>query len=187
MTRQEKITKLYEKAQFYFNNGIEKGDNGNNGKALEILVKLALNNFNFSGVSKNGRVDTIKNGVKYEIKTNCGELATLDENGEIIKSSLLKSDYIIYSMDYSFDNNATFLDILDDVLFSFYVIPVTDFMEILKDNGLLRTKKSTYAIRNNLSYNDRLTIQSYKNSKKKYDAFFHALANYPILFDIVQQ
>ena len=178
MKKIEKMQLLNELSNKYLLNEL---DNGNNGKAYEIIVKLALNNYRFKGVSKSGKIDTIKNHIKYEIKSNCGELATIDQDGNIIKSALLKSDFIIYSMDTEFFITDTLEDKIDLVLNNSFVIPCNDFLEMLKNIGLLRTKKSTYAIKNNFNYNDKLTIQSYKNSKKKSNLFFNSLCDFPTL------
>lgn len=144
-------------------------DNGRGGKQFEMLVKFAIGNYNFKGVSKSGRLDTTKkkNGerLKIEIKQNAGELATLDENGNII-DCITKNDIIIYAPEYN--PNAP-------VELQAYVMNATDFYNGLVQNGCIRYKTST-AVNNAVKqgycekYHDKITIQN--NSLKKLDKIY---------------
>ena len=132
-------------------------DSGRFGKAFEINVKHYLNGNrgNSNKVSAKGKTDVQSKGIKYEIKSNCGE----------INKGIEKNDYIIYTMDnetdYARPQNA-------------FVIPADEFVMLIKMLGLMRTKKSTNG-------ELKVTIQSYRNSKKKMLGFAQALANYPTL------
>ena len=132
-------------------------DAGKYGKAFEINVKHYLNGNrgNANKVSAKGKTDVQNKGIKYEIKSNCGE----------INDDILKNDFIIYT-----PNN---VDDYSEVQRA-YVIPAEDFVTMFNDLGLVRTKKST---------NGQLktTIQSYRNSKRKTQMLFNALAQYSTL------
>ena len=138
-------------------------DSGKYGKAFEMNVKRYLNGNrgNVNKVSAKGKTDVTSKGVKYEVKSNCGE----------INQDILKNDYIIYTMhneiDYLMPENA-------------FVIPAADFVAMIEKLGLMRTKKST---------NGQLktTIQSYKNSKRKSSMLALALAKYPTLSECASQ
>ena len=132
-------------------------DTGRYGKAFEINVKHYLNGNrgNANKVSAKGKTDVQNKGIKYEIKSNCGE----------INDDILKNDFIIYT-----PNN---VDDYSEVQRA-HVIPAEDFVTLFNDLGLVRTKKST---------NGQLktTIQSYRNSKRKTQMLFNALAQYSTL------
>lgn len=129
-------------------------DCGRYGKAFEINVKHFLNGNrgNANRVSAKGKTDVQNKGIKYEVKSNCGE----------INDDILKNDYIIYTPD-----NRTDFEHPEQA----FVIPAQAFVDMFYALGLVRTKKST---------NGQLktTIQSYNNSKRKTTMLFNALAQY---------
>ncbi len=130
-------------------------DSGRFGKAFEINCKTLINGKrgNSGRVSSRGKTDMQNNHIKYEIKSNCGEIA---ENIE-------KNLYVIYTAnnkkDFATPENA-------------HVIPASDFVEIIETLGLMRTKKSTngYMVK---------AIQTYSNSKRKTNALLNAISDYP--------
>lgn len=140
-------------------NQFKTTDCGRYGKAFEINVKHFLNGNrgNANKVSAKGKTDVQSKGIKYEVKSNCGE----------INEDILKNDYIIYTpdnmMDFEHPEQA-------------FVIPAQAFVDMFHALGLVRTKKST---------NGQLktTIQSYRNSKRKTMALFNALEQYSRLGD----
>lgn len=137
-------------------NRFKETDCGKFGKAFEINVKHYLNGNrgNSDTVSAKGKTDCTHKGNKFEIKSNCGELDGIEKN-----------DYIIYTM----DNKNDF-----DKPQNAKVIPPKDFLSLLNNLGLVRTKKSTNGYM-------KTTIQSYANSKKKYNGLAEALSGYPTL------
>lgn len=138
-------------------NQFKESDCGRYGKAFEINVKHYLNGNkgNSNKVSAKGKTDVKSKGVKYEIKSNCGE----------INDDILKNDFIIYSpdnmTDYLTPQNAR-------------VIPSTDFVALVEKCGLMRTKKTTGGY-------IKKTIQSYRNSKRKTTLWLNAINQYPTL------
>jgi len=167
-----------------------KGTNsGSDGRLFEGAVKVCINNYSFKNlVASKGRIDTTKriNGkmCKFEIKSGCGTLATLNKDGSIRNSELLKSDYVIYAAEY-FNQYP--------VCEQAYIFPVQVFLFILEQCGLLRYKYSgeQYTtdtngkkIRKANAYHDRLTIQTFNNSKKKKIEFNEMIVNYGTRLDI---
>lgn len=145
---------------FAYNLTIERfkpADSGKYGKAFEINVKHYLNGNrgNADMVSAKGKIDVTCKGVKYEIKSNCGEL----------NETIHKNDYIIYTYDSERDWNNPW---------NARVIPTDDFLAIVDACGLRRKKVST---------NGQLkeSIQSYKNSKRKSALWMTAIDKYPTL------
>lgn len=142
-------------------NQFKETDCGRYGKAFEINVKHFLNGNrgNANKVSAKGKTDVQSKGIKYEVKSNCGE----------INEDILKNDYIIYTPD-----NKTDFEHPERA----FVIPTQAFVDMFHALGLVRTKKST---------NGQLktTIQSYRNSKRKTMALFNALEQYSRLGDWV--
>ena len=132
-------------------------DAGKYGKAFEINVKHFLNGNrgNANKVSAKGKTDVQSKGIKYEVKSNCGE----------INDDILKNDYIIYTP----NNRDDYAEVQRA-----YVIPADEFVTLFNELGLVRTKKST---------NGQLktTIQSYRNSKRKTTLLYEALAHYTTL------
>ena len=138
-------------------NRFKATDSGRYGKAFEINVKHYLNGNrgNSNVVSAKGKTDVKSKGVKYEIKSNCGE----------INADIMKNDFIIYT-----DNNEATFDKPEQAR----VIPTADFIAIIDALGLRRTKKSTNG-------QLKVTIQSYRNSNKKRIAWHNAISKYPTL------
>lgn len=167
----------------------KKGTNsGSDGRMNELAVKMCLNNYRFNGIVASAKsIDTTKkiNGkmVKFEIKTGCGTLAVIDRNGDIVTSPTLKSDYIIYTPEYLNSQ---------PVCKQAFVFPVQVFLMVLNDCGLLRYKysgqqyeinKNGEKVRKADAYHDKLTIQTYLNSKKKTALFYSKIAEYGIRLD----
>lgn len=142
--------------------------NGAWGTLLELEIKKSLNNTR-QLKSGAGKVDTRKKGFKIEIKSACGELATLDENGEMV-TSIFKNDFIIYAPFYEPD---------DDIFTCCYVLTIDGFKKALESANMIRQKMSTNMSKRKKAglpyYNDRLAIQSFTNSKKKTAAWLTAL------------
>lgn len=132
-------------------------DAGRYGKAFEINVKHFLNGNrgNANKVSAKGKTDVQSKGIKYEVKSNCGE----------INEDILRNDFIIYTP----DNRADYAEVQRA-----YVVPADEFVTLFNKLGLVRMKKST---------NGQLktTIQSYRNSKRKTTLLYEALAHYTTL------
>lgn len=142
-------------------NQFKETDCGRYGKAFEINVKHFLNGNrgNANKVSAKGKIDVQSKGIKYEVKSNCGE----------INEDILKNDYIIYTPDNMRDFERPE---------QAFVIPAQAFVDMFHALGLVRTKKST---------NGQLktSIQSYRNSKRKTEMLFNALVQYSRLGDWV--
>lgn len=138
-------------------NQFKETDCGRYGKAFEINVKHFLNGNrgNSNRVSAKGKTDVQNKGIKYEVKSNCGE----------INDDILKNDYIIYTPD-----NKTDFEHPEQA----FVIPAQAFVDMFHELGLVRTKKST---------NGQLktTIQSYRNSRRKTTMLYETLARYTTL------
>lgn len=151
-------------------------NNGADGNLYEMLIKLALNNCKFDGVSKRGRTDTKKkiNNIiaNIEIKNGCGELGVLDSKGNI-KSLVFKRDYIIFNIDWMPEF---------DVVQCSFICKAMDYYKILNESGLIRKKMSTaqYKRPKTDRYYDRIAIQSYKNSKRKTDLYYDNAIKYAI-------
>lgn len=152
----------------------EHNNDGANGTSYEMAIKLALGNYKGQLKSKAGIVDTRKGGYSVEIKSGCGELATLNENGEII-NTVFKRDIIIY---------APFYEAGDDVFLTSYVLTTDDFFEALEQAHLIRTKVSSAMNKKKQNgepwYYDRMSIQSFKNSQKAIDRWLNALDEYGV-------
>lgn len=158
-------------------------DSGLHGKDFETQVKYLLGNTNGRCISRNGRIDTRKtiNGklTTIEIKSGCGEIATLNEFGETV-TSILNSDLIIYAPEYSPEYS---------VEQQAFVLEVDDFMEVLNNCGLTRLKKSSaqYKLDENEQFYDKMTIQSFTNSQRKTNLFYDYLEQYPTLKEWKEQ
>jgi hypothetical protein len=126
-------------------------DSGLLGKLYEMEIKKALGCMNGKNISKATQVDTRKNGFAIEIKQGASEIEMLFTNKKI--------DYIFYCPD--------FLE-SDNVMLCTYVLTKSDFLQVLESCGLIRMKTST-------SGQVKHTIQSYKNSNKKYNLFLDGL------------
>ena len=150
-------------------------NNGAEGRAFERAINYEFGLLDRSkSVQGAGIFDTVKyatiNGKKKRIsiedKTGAGTLATLDENGDILTSPFLKSDFVVYTPRFY-----PSYDVKKQALF----FETAVFLDILKKHGLIRKKVSgkmnTQKKRGGNWYYDILSIQSFKNSKKKYHAF----------------
>ena len=150
----------------------EHRNDGANGTSYEMAVKVALGNCNGQLKSRAGIVDTRKGGYSIEIKSGCGELATLNEDGEIV-STVFKRDIIVY---------APFYEAGDDVFCTSYVLTTEDFFKALEEARLIRTKVSSAMNKKKQNgetwYYDRMSIQSFKNSQKATDRWLDALEMY---------
>lgn len=146
-------------------------DNGIGGKCFEVCTVAEIVK-RCNGVKSTGRCDMTYKGATYELKTGCGELGKITYNAEgepVIH--IRKVDYYIYAPEYNEGYNA---------LLQAYVISQVDFLSLLDDIGLVRYKKSSYAVKNGIDRPDKITIQSFKNSNKKYNALYDALETYGI-------
>ena len=134
----------------------ERGNanNGAGGNAFEVACKQVLYGNRFKGISKANGTDAKSNGYMYEVKTNCGGLNGIEKNDFVIYAIIEQGDII--TTEFAQVNS--------------FVIPANEFMEGLNELGLIRTKDG-----------NRITIQSFKNSKKKYEALLDWLYNYPNL------
>lgn len=150
----------------------EHNNDGANGTSYEMAVKFALGNYKGQLKSKAGIVDTRKGGYSVEIKSGCGELATLDEDGKII-NTVFKRDIIVY---------APFYEAGDDVFSTSYVLTTEDFFKALEEANLIRTKVSSAMNKKKQNgepwHYDRMAIQSFKNSQKAINRWLNALEEY---------
>lgn len=158
-------------------------NSGSDGRMYELAVKMCLNNYRFSGIVASAKsIDTTKkiNGkiCKFEIKSGCGTLCNLDKEGNIINSPLLKSDYVIYTPRYYSDV---------PVVKQAYVFAIQDFLFVLEECGLIRYKYSgnQYFINENgqkerkaNAFYDKMTIQTFLNSKRKTELLYDLLEQY---------
>ena len=145
---------------------------GSHGRAFEVAVKKALGNYRSKTlVALPGKADARKrvdgSMMRIEVKSGCGELGQLDAEGNVTKS-ILDSDVVIFCPYYVPVKDATVQS---------YVMTSNTFYEMLKDLGLIRLKKSTTMTKapKEEQYYDRMTIQSFRNSAKKYGELSEAL------------
>ena len=146
-------------------------DNGIGGKCFEVCTVAEIVK-RCKGVKSTGRCDLTLKGTTYELKTGCGELGKITYNAdgkEVIH--IRKVDFYVYAPEYNENYNA---------LQQAYVISQNDFLSLLDDIGLIRYKKSSYAVKNGFDRPDKITIQSFKNSRKKYNALYDGLETYGI-------
>lgn len=152
-------------------------------RALNFLLGLLIRSESVQGAGlfdsiKYGTVNGKKKRITIEIKTGAGTLATLDESGNVLTSPLMKSDFVAYTPQFYPE-----LDVKNQVLF----FETSAFLDILKKHGLIRKKVSGKMNAQKKSggrwYYDILSIQSFKNSKKKYHAFTSDLFFEGMTFD----
>ena len=146
-------------------------DNGIGGKCFEVCTVAEIVK-RCKGVKSTGRCDLTRKGVTYELKTGCGELGKITYNADgkgVMR--IRKVDFYVYAPEYNEHYNA---------LKQAYVISQCDFLSLLDDIGLIRQKKSSYAVKNGFDKPDKIAIQSFKNSKKKYNALYDGLETYGI-------
>lgn len=150
-------------------------NSGAEGRAFERAINFEFGLLNRSkSVQNAGAIDTVKYAIidgkkkriSIEDKTGAGTLATLNENGDILTSPLFKSDFVVYTPQFY-----PSYDVKKQALF----FETSVFLTILQKNGLIRKKTSGLmsAIKKSGGawYYDIMSIQSFKNSKKKYRAF----------------
>lgn len=117
----------------------ETESDGAKGNAFEMLIKIALKNYNFKGVAPRSKFDTTKTidgtKVKFECKTGSGELAHLSRNGVLRNSPTLKSDYIIYCLKFDAYKPLTEQEI--------FVVETSEFLVRVSENKLTRVKMTT--------------------------------------------
>lgn len=160
---------------------------GAEGIGFERAVNFEFGLLNRSkDVQSAGAIDTVKYAIidgkkrriNIEDKVGAGTLATLDENGGILTSPLLKSDFVVYTPRFY-----PSYDVKKQALF----FETSVFLDILKNNGLIRKKtsgKMTARRKNGESwFYDVLSIQSFTNSKKKNKAFTQDLFFEGMVFD----
>lgn len=193
MTKKEKMFEMLTNyLQYVMNTNVHQKptagvNSGAEGRGLEKAI-----NFRFGLLDRSTKVqgancfDCIKyanvNGKKkritIEIKSGCGTLATLDSEGNILTSPLLKSDFIAYVPQFYPE-----LEVDKQVLF----FETSVFMDILKNNGLIRKKTSGKMTAQKKSgsywFYDILSIQSFKNSRKKLSSFTQDLFFEGLPFD----
>ena len=146
-------------------------DNGIGGKCFEVCTVAEIVK-RCNGVKPTGKCDMTYKGDSYELKTGCGELGKITYNASGKEAiHIRKVDFYVYAPEYNENYNA---------LQQAYVIPQSDFLSLLDDIGLIRYKKSSYAVKNGFDRPDKITIQSFKNSKKKYNALYDSLEVYGI-------
>lgn len=156
--------------------GINSGAEGNAfERAINYLFGLlrrcgTVQSANSFDCVKYRTIDGKRKRITIEIKTGAGTLAVLGENGDIVSSPLLQSDFVAYVPQFIENIPAE-----NQVLF--FETPV--FIDILKKNNLIRKKASGKMIARKKAgldwYYDMLTIQSFKNSKKRFTAFTNDL------------
>ena len=182
MTKAEILASLIEYENYVNNNDpyvspIKGTNSGSDGRLYERKVKAVMHNYKgATHISKATQQDTIKklDGVfsSFEIKQGCGVIANITEDGTLY-GAMLNSDYVIYCPQY---NRAL------PIVTQAYILPTVDFIEILKEIGLIRYKYSGNQYcngeRKSNAFYDRLTIQTFKNSKRKTELLYDNLNKY---------
>lgn len=126
-------------------------DNGLKGKVAELETALYCNVYR-DKVQGNDKIDLVqyssdrKHRYSIEIKSGGGELAVLDDNGQIVKD-FTSNDYIAY---------APVLDLDLDATEQLRVFTTDQFLELAKSMKLIRTKRSSKGTKQ-----DRITMQSW--------------------------
>lgn len=140
---------------------------GTYGRDYESRVKYIINNYRCLMVSEKSGVDTTKKidgkFLKFEIKNRCSTIGTYKNGVDIFP--LLKSDFVIYTMNYLPEMND------NDISENSFVIPSNDFLNMLYELKLVRNNTAR------LEYQ----IQVFYTSKKRTNAFYTALSEYPTL------
>lgn len=157
----------------------EGQSSGSAGNLFEMEIKLSLGNYRFVGVAKRGRPDTYKkiNGkrVVIECKTGGGELNILDCNGDIVEGN--KPDWYFYCPEF-------FPELPAEQ--QVYCITYDDFMTFLDENNLRARKYSTAMGKRKKAgqpwYYDRIGIQNFRSSPKRYEAVLDSLDKYGMSF-----
>ena len=107
-------------------------------------------------ITGNGKLDARTRGYDVEFKQGCSPIEQLFHQ---------KPDYVVYSPDFLAD------DAVEKVS---YVLTGDGFMTVLENAGLIRIKKMTDG-------SIKRTIQTYKNSNKKYNLFLDLLEEYNVM------
>lgn len=162
-------------------------NSGAHGRLYELLIKLALQNYKFNGVAKQGRKDTRKkiNGLFFniEIKSGCGELVAWDLMTEKIISDIRSNEYVIYAPEFMPVATNDCDRAITNAVKQSYIIETKYFWQELCKNGLIRTKKSSQWYKDtnfsNLPF-DRLTISNITQSSKKLNLMYDILEEYGI-------
>lgn len=145
-------------------------NSGAHGRDFEMQVKRFLGSCS-GRVSPTGCSDARKkiNGTYYaiEIKSGCGEIARLKSNGEWDRLDE-KKGYVIYAPSYNPEKT---------VEEQAYVCTTKDFWKILEICGLIRLKYSRAMTKLPAHERvfDRMSIQTFTNSRKKKAEFLEAL------------
>lgn len=142
-------------------------DSGVEGKALEVLTEYALISRAYKVKKPTAKADiilTTTEGEKItiEVKSGCGELATYTANGNI-KTAIWHSDYVIYIPEYIAGA---------DIRHIARVFNAMKFDDLLTNAGLVRYKRSSYAVKCGFGFYDKKSIQSFKNSIKATDRMY---------------
>lgn len=166
---------------------------GSHGNLVEMVVKYALNNYNWKGIALAKHTDTRKkiNGkiCTIEIKTGGGELATIattefkkmggarmpaewrNEKFDTTpkSSNCFKAEYVVYIPEP---------DLSYDLISQAYVLTGSDFEMIMKELGLIRYKQSTELCNRKADYYDKFAIADLGKSKKRRMALYDLLDEY---------
>ena len=105
--------------------------------------------------SSDVRCDFIAHGLCLEVKHNCSNLDIL--------YSKKKVDYVCYCPDYVIGDRVELVS---------YVMSKDNFLTVLENAGLIRKSKKW------ADGSTHISMQSYKNSKKKYNLFLDLLEEY---------
>lgn len=138
-------------------------DSGKFGKIYEINTKLYLNGYRGSViVSPSGKIDLKHKGIKYECKSNCGDLKN-------ILFSTITCTHVIYSEfnERDCENPA-----------NGRIYELNDFIESFKALGLIRKRRN--------KDEKPFAIQSYRNSKRKHNALIAMQNEHPTIETIRQ-
>jgi len=109
-----------------------------------------------NAITGNGKLDARFRGYKVEFKQGCSPIEQLFHQ---------KPDFVVYSPDFLAD------DAVEKVS---YVLTGGGFMEVLENAGLIRIKKMTDG-------SIKRTIQTYKNSNRKYNLFLDLLEEHNLM------
>ena len=158
--------RMREKTTNYLQTPKKGVDNGIGGKTYEVEVVARIVG-RVTGVKKAGHCDLIWHGRHHEIKIGSGQLGTLTYKADGTPvEHIKKNDFFVYCPEY--------INTVDPLLQA-YVIPYDIFLQGLKELGLYRYKISSYAYHTGCKKADRISIQSFKNSNKKYNEFYDFL------------
>lgn len=161
----------------------EKKDSGTNGKITEVLGRAYVNKRLLANDIKSRKSDKVDckfkgNDNKFhniEFKTGCGALAyEYDEEYIDIERLLNGVEYIAYNPEYCHTMK---------VEHQFFVLTRKEFLNLLID---FNPKKPFTWFKLNKSRR-QVNIQSFLNSRKKYDYLIESLFDYPTLKEFIEQ